>query len=528
MIRVSSLSKENHVFLNIDEVLDEKADDVQVLYQSFINRDDRVDLFIKPLDQDLQKYSTQSISKVMENFRDTNPTSSNTVNHGNSNSNAQSSLVLMNTYRKLHGQIINYFKEERVWHGPSKSPYQPTSNPFDKSTIIPVENFINNYQIYKERVLPKHESYMIDNGKVLAIFDNDYSTTLSNLAKSMVGEVCWNKKLVIFAEHWHAFHNGGPRKVISYLVSALKFVGKEFKVTDDLLDPTIASADFIYSYHPYKYRELIKKIKLGLKKNQINDNLKIFLGPIIANTLLEEQYVELKNRATFLAASHWVKRVDYDPHLQKHGVNVLVHPTPVNTKIWSPQEHVPDRRDILFYGKLCPENALLLTQETERMIKAHSYFAHSQIHTVKYETKYTEADFLKLLREKIGVAVVCGQTETQGLAIQEMLSLNIPVFVLWKTSNPQVAYEPSTAPYFLPGMTGTICSYADFTKEFPPFLQMVADHKFSPRQFVVELFNYFDNVVDFMKLLCFGENRFNPTENYLKELSRLNRTFVQE
>ncbi|KAL9652101.1 hypothetical protein ABK040_015902 [Willaertia magna] len=123
----------------------------------------------------------------------------------------------------------------------------------------------------------------------------------------LVGQECFNKKLVFFGESGGFFHPGGPRKVGIGISNVLKLIGKQFtfiysvKGNEDVL----GEADLIYSYQPHLSREITFDLLTRFLKP------KLFIGPCIAPYLIRDDYLVLNDRLTYIAASPWVKYSDY-------------------------------------------------------------------------------------------------------------------------------------------------------------------------------------------------------------------------
>ncbi|EFC38921.1 predicted protein [Naegleria gruberi] len=418
----------------------------------------------------------------------------------------------MDTYRR---RIRRYFEKDRVWDS-SMHKHQITYSPFD-SVVVPADYFLENYPIYRNFVLPHTEIYMLREKNVHAIYDNDYSTTLQTLAKHIVGEECWKKKIVMLHDTFH-FHSGGPRKVGITLMSALKLIGKEFISTEDIDSPDVLSADAMYSYHPIQHTKVVDR----LLREKLKDNFVYFVGPTIAPDIHAHHYSRLGDKVRVLTASHWVKYHDYGPALPK-SMKLLVYPTPINTKIWSPKpKQEPPSMDGVLYIKNCGQGAPETVKSlTESLLKNNAYFSNSTLHFFGYGG-YTEPQYWKLLREKARFAVVCVSTETQGIALEEMMSMNIPLFILWDKGNSyREADSPTSVPYFSEGKTGVISKFSEMPTTFPDFLKKVETNQFQPRQYVANVFNYFDLAVSFLDMACNLKSTFEPREEYLSKFKNM-------
>ena len=377
--------------------LDALADDAQIFYKSNINVDYELAKYVYPVDIPRSLSLPQKKNKP-ENLLDIGE--------------LVESLPVKDRL-SVNEQIINYFDEHRRWIG-SKM-FQVPKSPFDE--ILDFNDMIDNYDYYSKQFIPTRELYSVSINNVIASWDNEYSPLLGELAKKAVGESCWNKKLVIYSDHFHMFHKGGPRKVGTYLINALKLIGKEFIVTDDWENPVMKEADFIYSFSPYRHVEFLSYILGYLKSGQLQKDAKIVVGPVVHSEIFREYFKLLGNRLIFLTASHWVKALEFDPLVESSGASILVHPTPINTKLWSPSTSFPKtKRDILLYSKGC-NFANKIESYIGEALKKNGAFDGAKLHVIDYSSQYSEAYFYDMLKEKIALAVVCDNSETQGIAL---------------------------------------------------------------------------------------------------------------
>lgn len=106
---------------------------------------------------------------------------------------------------------------------------------------------------------------------------------------------------------------------------------------------------------------------------------------------------------------------------------------------------------------------------------------------------YSENDFLRACSEA-AVAVVLDGAESQGIAIMEMMSMNVPLYVLNGGSDIE-GYNGVTAPYFdeTCGIIGT------WTERFQEFLTRRS--QFNPRSFVENGHTLRDAALSYLKLL---------------------------
>lgn len=112
-----------------------------------------------------------------------------------------------------------------------------------------------------------------------------------------------------------------------------------------------------------------------------------------------------------------------------------------------------------------------------------------------YVKKYREEDFLHFLKTEAKYGIWLGSHESQGFALQEILSCNIPLLV-WNATNMNQEYNISSNP--LPNIEATSIPYWDnscgeyFTmfyeldKIFSIFINKITNKKYTPRQFILD------------------------------------------
>lgn len=116
-----------------------------------------------------------------------------------------------------------------------------------------------------------------------------------------------------------------------------------------------------------------------------------------------------------------------------------------------------------------------------------------QYKVFNYQTKYNENEFISYLKTcKYGI--VLGRHESQGFAIQEMLSLDIPLFVwgvsLRKQEYPYISQYVhvksivSTVPYWSKNCGELIYNVSDLDTAFDLFLKKL--NHYQPRKFILE------------------------------------------
>jgi len=110
-----------------------------------------------------------------------------------------------------------------------------------------------------------------------------------------------------------------------------------------------------------------------------------------------------------------------------------------------------------------------------------------------YDTRYDEQDYIRFLqRAKYGIWL--GRHESQGFALEEALSCNIPLFV-WDVNTMNQEYgqnypecPATTIPYFDKRCGKAIKNPDNILNDFQSFLKDIEN--FSPRQYVLDNLSY--------------------------------------
>ena len=161
---------------------------------------------------------------------------------------------------------------------------------------------------------------------------------------------------------------------------------------------------------------------------------------------------------------------------------ILVWYSGIDTDFW--QKEISEMREleVIIYLKNFSDVANLSF--------ARDYLQKHKIRfTVLKYGSYTQSHFKSVLN-KVSAAIWIGATESQGLALLECWSMNVPTLVLKKETWCNVdgqAYPASSAPY-MSDSVGKFSSSADFSEEdFKSFFTSLEN--FSPREYVQESFN---------------------------------------
>jgi hypothetical protein len=166
------------------------------------------------------------------------------------------------------------------------------------------------------------------------------------------------------------------------------------------------------------------------------------------------------------------------------GLRFVKLPFGVDTEIFDEIKPITKREKVFIYFKERDPNDLAFV-ENELAKRNISYKIFN------YNTRYEEKDYIDYLHEsKYGIWI--GRHESQGFALQEALSSNVPLLV-WDVRYMSQQHEnmhidkdyPATSiPYWHEKCGEFFHDKSDFLKTYSIFLEKIG--KYNPREFIVE------------------------------------------
>lgn len=167
-------------------------------------------------------------------------------------------------------------------------------------------------------------------------------------------------------------------------------------------------------------------------------------------------------------------------------------PVGIDTDRWMPTEEVAKDIDVLVYVKIrcqpARDNAAVRDPVLETLRASGVRVA-----TITYG-HYREEHFHALLKRSRSMVFLC-EHETQGIALQQALSCDVPVFAwdfggVWQDPDyypHRVSFGPVTSvPYWDARCGMKFVDAAGFRDGFSTFWSHVADGDFSPRRFILD------------------------------------------
>jgi len=250
----------------------------------------------------------------------------------------------------------------------------------------------------------------------------------------------------------------GPGKVFANLTKGLQSLKVDYSVNAPYINADFPA--YCLSPHPFLFSDS-RLLSIGPN---------ICVLPTDLTVVMEQKFKYLITPCDWTADlySRWIERD-----------KIKVWPVGIDTQKFQPSSS-PKTFDCLLYLKnRLPSEIDEVKRIMEELHQHYSVFEYG---------KYREEDFL----EMISVSRYCfvlGNTESQGLAIQEMMSCNLPLFIWdkteWDHRGDEFKCEATTVPYW-----EDVCGIKTATnieENFKRFLDTL--EKYNPRSYIEKNFS---------------------------------------
>lgn len=254
------------------------------------------------------------------------------------------------------------------------------------------------------------------------------------------------KKVQIF----YSNTNRGPGKVVNNLKLGLEKIGFEF-ISNGEFDRE--SLHICLSDHPILY------------SNYITD---LYIGPNICVLPSDSGVVMSQKYKKYLVNSNWTFDI-YKNFISESKLDIW--PVGIDTELFTDCRSYEKTNDCLFYIK---------NRSHEEINFVENILINKNISYEKYVYgSYDESNFIKsLFRSKF--AFVLDASESQGIAIQEIMSTNIPLFV-WDSIS-WGNYYATTVPYWDDCCGIKVSNSKELEYNLNIFLEKI--DSFNPRNFI--------------------------------------------
>jgi len=261
----------------------------------------------------------------------------------------------------------------------------------------------------------------------------------------------------------------GPGKVFSNLVKGLELLKANYTVNAPDINPDLPA--YCLSPHPF----LFSQTSL------------LSIGPNICVLPSDMPVVMEQKFKHFITPCDWTRDL-CSKWIEKNKIKVW--PVGIDTQKFQPLSDAKTLDCLLYLKNRTPSEI----DEAKRILeKFHQHYS-----VLEYG-KYSEGEFL----EKIHVSRYCfmlGNTESQGIAVQEMMSCDLPLFVWdkteWDHRGEEFKCSASTVPYW-----EKVCGIKtdiNIEENFERFLGTVEDY--SPRSYIENNFSLEKRASEFLDI----------------------------
>jgi hypothetical protein len=272
----------------------------------------------------------------------------------------------------------------------------------------------------------------------------------------------------------YEYNQNGPGKVIKNLKKGLEKINVLYKENPSEInyeDKVIA-----LQWHP-----LVNKVN---PKN-------LLIGPNVCTLPIDNEFIMSQNYKKVLVPSDWVKN-KYSRWLSED--KICVWPVGIDTEYFSDNSSTEKKFDCLVYYKRRSMDDLKFVT---KMLKSNN----QSFNIIEYG-QYSESHFMDILSQSKYVFLL-DSCESQGIAIQEIMSTNTPIFAwdveYWADRGDEFKFDATSIPYW-----DNMCGSYETEKEkiensFNIFLEKF--DFFSPRVYILKNINLEDQAQKIIKEL---------------------------
>lgn len=227
---------------------------------------------------------------------------------------------------------------------------------------------------------------------------------------------------------------------------------------------------------------------------------KIIFGPNVFNSLHNQKMLQnLKCEKVFLTPSEWVNE-NYKIQYSDKATKFIVWPCPINVNYWKPSSEVAiNKNKIIIFSKIRKEKKHKSDYEIFcKLLKKEFSSKELVIEEIKYGD-YKINKWKQALNSSICVIYFTDYTESQGIALLESWSMNVPTFVrkIDKLNVDNWSWEgANSAPYLNDERGKFFCSMGTLLENINDLIKK--NKYYSPRSSILDEFSqpYLYNILD--------------------------------
>lgn len=272
----------------------------------------------------------------------------------------------------------------------------------------------------------------------------------------------------------YQYNQNGPGKVIKNLKLGLDKLNIPYQENP----PSINSEDKVIAlqWHP-------------LVNDANPDNL--LIGPNVCTLPIDNEFIMSKKYKKIVVPSEWVKN-KYKRWIPEE--KIFVWPVGIDTDYFEDKSSTEKVIDCLIYYK---RRSLEDLTYVTKLLKSHN----QNFDIIEYGS-YNESSFIEKA-SKSRYVFLLDNCESQGIAIQELMSMNVPIFVwdvkYWSDRGEEFMVEASSIPYW-DERCGMYETHTDLIRQtFNLFLQKFGF--FKPRDYILENINLKKQAKEIIEML---------------------------
>jgi hypothetical protein len=194
----------------------------------------------------------------------------------------------------------------------------------------------------------------------------------------------------------------------------------------------------------------------------------------------------IHQKTSYIILSKWVKTIwESDPICIKHNLRLFDIPFPIDVTRFSPSPYNTNNQVFVYFKRRNPAELNFVLNYLE--------YANIPYKVFDYVNRYEESDYLEFLQQYAKYGIWIGSHESQGYALQEALSCNIPLLV-WNVKSMHQEYnseygehlKATTIPYWDDRCGEFFYDTTKFGETLKKLQNGIDNNKYEPRKYVLE------------------------------------------
>jgi hypothetical protein len=216
----------------------------------------------------------------------------------------------------------------------------------------------------------------------------------------------------------------------------------------------------------------------------------IILGPHFS--VLPTRYIaslmNKNNNIVYNSLSEWVVDL-WEKFLPNKNFPIITIPYPVNVELFKPSNQNNKNVIIIYIKNRVPSDYEFIIEYVNE-----TYGNNYKIMIFNYRNTYKQDNFIEALSNAY-FCIWIGTHESQGFALQETLSMNVPILVFnvhamsqeqGQENDPSYRFNATSIPYWSDKCGEYFITKEEFYSTLLIFLSKIKDNYYSPRKFILD------------------------------------------